>query len=164
MIIDIVLPLISIKVTTVFINFIKLTTRVLLLNWCYKTQILKNDHLKTRNSQGCISIVNMPLKFSSLDPIVVVWKCIVVIWKFSKPEDLESLSLWSFCLWGLSLENFCLTIFPSLSRWVLSSMKPFLRLIEEYIVSLDPPRPASTPTPQSRTHRGRAYRALAHGP
>ena len=34
----------------------------------------------------------------------------------------------------------------------------FLRLIEEYIISLDPPRP------QPRTHRAAAYRALAHGP
>ena len=37
----------------------------------------------------------------------------------------------------------------------------FLRLIEEYIISLDPP---PTPHPQPRTHRAAAYRALAHEP
>ena len=37
----------------------------------------------------------------------------------------------------------------------------FLRLIEEYIISLDPPAPSTT-LPQ--TNRASAYRALAHGP
>ena len=43
---------------------------------------------------------------------------------------------------------------------MMQSKKPyFLRLIEEYIISLDP-----RPHPQSQTHRASAYRALAHGP
>ena len=37
----------------------------------------------------------------------------------------------------------------------------YLRLKEEYIISLDPPPP---PRPQPQTHRALAYRALAHGP
>ena len=39
----------------------------------------------------------------------------------------------------------------------------FLRLIDEYIIWLDPPRPAPHPHSQPQTHRA-AYRALAHGP
>ena len=40
----------------------------------------------------------------------------------------------------------------------------FLRLIEEYIISLDPLHPRPRPPLQSQTHRAAAYRALAHGP
>ena len=50
-------------------------------------------------------------------------------------------------------------ILPEVSNFDRKSR--FLRLIEEYIISLDPPRP---PHPQPRTHRAAAYRALAHEP
>ena len=46
-------------------------------------------------------------------------------------------------------------ILPEVSNFDRKSR--FLRLLEEYIISLDPP-------PQPQTHRAAAHRALAHGP